>query len=285
VGSTFSLRIPIAYREPAAATAPTTEGVTPDPLRMPLVVVEDAADEALVYRSLLRSTEFEIFVVGTVEAARRAVRDLAPAAVILDIQLRGEDSWSLLVELKRDRPALPVLVVTNVDDEAKALGLGADVYFAKPVERPWLLHKLRSLTRAARSGRLLVVDDDELWRYTMTEALRETSFDVVEAPGGEEGLRRAHEDHPRGIFLDLHMPDLDGFTVLERLKSDADTKDIPVIVMTSMVLRTDDVARLGAASKIVSKELLARTDGRKRVQQLLVSAGLGGAPVLPAARE
>jgi DNA-binding response OmpR family regulator len=284
VGSIFHLRMPVAYRAPAPAVAAEAIVSERDPFRLPLLVVEDGEDAIHVYRSLLRATEFEIFAVGTVQAARHALRDLEPAAVILDIQLRGQDAWAFLVELKDQRPALPVVVVTNVDDEHKALGLGADAYFAKPAERPWLLHTLRALTRSARPGGILIVDDDELWRYTMTDALRETHFDALEARGGEEGLQRARDDRPTAIFLDLGMPDLDGFTVLERLKSDVETRDIPVIVMTSMVLQPEDLARLPGAARVVSKELLARGDGRKRVQDLITSARQGGLPVLPAVR-
>jgi signal transduction histidine kinase/CheY-like chemotaxis protein len=272
-GSTFTLTIPVAYRE-AEPAAPPLEAVEPDPLRLPILVVEDSAETVQVYRSLLRGSEFQIVAASNLTGARQALRQFEPKAIILDIQLRGQDSWSFLVEMKNDDRGVPVLVVTNVDDEAKAIGLGADAYFPKPVERPWLLHTLRALTRAHRPGAVLIVDDDELARYTLASALGWLHFSVIEAVDGDEGLVRAREEQPLAIFLDLNMPGMDGFAVLERLKADPQTRAIPVVVVTSMVLSPGERARLAPdAAAIVSKESVARR-GRELVRDLLVEAGV-----------
>ena len=220
-GSTFSLEIPLVYRpaapdEPAAAPEPAER----DPFRIPVLVVEDAPDQFAIYESLLRNTEFQLLLATSVQGARHALRDAEPKAIILDIQLRGQDAWAFLAEVKSgERRELPVLVVTNVGDEVKALGLGADAFFPKPAERPWLLHTLRSLTRSARRA-VLAIDDDELSRYTLQDALRGLPFEFLEAASGEEGFARARREQPSAVFLDLNMPDQDGFAVLARLKAD-----------------------------------------------------------------
>jgi CheY-like chemotaxis protein len=195
--------------------------------------------------------------------------------VILDIQLRGEDTWALLAELKSgEGRGLPVLVVTNVGDEVKALGLGADAFFPKPAERPWLLHTLRSLTRSARRS-VLAIDDDELSRYTLQDALRGLPFEFLEAASGEEGLARARRERPSAVFLDLNMPDQDGYAVLERLKADEATRDIPVIVVTSKILSSDEERRLHEAAAVIGKETVARTGGREEIRRALLRVGLG----------
>jgi CheY-like chemotaxis protein len=275
VGSTFYLRIPVAYRE-TVPVAPAAVAEEPDPFRLPILIVEDGEQEMDAYRSFFRSTEFEVFPATTIQAARQALRHVRPAAIILDIRLRGQDSWSFLAELKegayRD---VPVVVVTNVDDEAKAVSLGADAYIPKPAERPWLMQSLRKLTRRFRHGSLLVIDDDELWRYTMRDVLRETQFEVIEARGGEEGLAQARETRPLAIFLDVNMPDLSGAMVVDRLKADTATRDIPVIMMTSMRLDSAGLEDLRASvADVVSKERLARSDGRGYLRELLLNVGL-----------
>jgi len=273
-GSTFRLRVPVTFVPPRPEPVAVAE--EPDPSRLPLLVVEDAPEAVEVYRTLLRGTEFQLHSVPSVQAARQTLRERRPVAVILDIQLRGEDTWGFLTEMKDgDARDLPVVVITNVDDEAKAMSLGADAYLPKPVERPWLLHTLRGLTRTARPGSVLIVDDDELCRYTLADTLRDTPFGVLEAVDGIEGLRRAREDQPLAIFLDLDMPGLDGFQVLDRLKADAVTRDIPVFIVTSMVLTRDQRRRLEAhAQAVLSKSFLGRGKARDEITRLLRGAGV-----------
>ena len=272
-GSTFFLRLPVAY-VPAEPPAPEPAREEPDALRLPLVVVEDDAAAREVYGALLRGTEFQVLAASSVQGARQAVREARPAAIILDVQLKGEDTWGLLAELKSgEAKDVPVLVVTAVDDEAKAVSLGADAYLLKPVQRPWLLHTLRRLTRA-RPDSVLIIDDDQLSRYTLADTLRQTRFQVIEADNGTEGLRRAREDGPRAIFLDLNMPGLDGFEVLARLKEDTSTREIPVFVVTSKVLSADVRRQLEPACAVLSKEFTGRAKAREEVAALLRGAGV-----------
>jgi signal transduction histidine kinase/CheY-like chemotaxis protein len=272
-GSTFRLRVPVIFVPPVPEPVMVAE--EPDPTRFPLLIVEDAPEALEVYRTLLRGTEFQVQAVTSVHAARQALRERPPVAVVLDIQLRGEDTWAFLSEMKEgDARDVPVVVITNVDDEAKAMSLGADAYLPKPVERPWLLHTLRGLTRAARPGSVLIVDDDELSRYTLADTLRDTPFGVLEAVDGIEGLRRARDEQPLAIFLDINMPGLDGFEVLDRLKADEITRGIPVFIVTSMVLDREERRRLEAARAVLSKSFLGRGKARDEITTLLREAGV-----------
>jgi signal transduction histidine kinase len=92
---------------------------------------------------------------------------------------------------------------------------------------------------------ILVIDDEEVARYLIRQLFRGTSYLVTEAAGGVEGLERARFDQPRLIILDLAMPDRNGFEVLEELKADPATRDIPVVIHTSHTLKSGDLARLG----------------------------------------
>ncbi|MGH9887225.1 MAG: ATP-binding protein, partial [bacterium] len=120
--------------------------------------------------------------------------------------------------------------------------------------------------------RILVIDDDLASRYVLRRWLEER-YRVEEADSGTEGLRLA-ATRPDAIFLDVVMPDLTGFEVLERLKADATTQGIPIVVYTALVLGTSDRARLGAASAILRKSTASRVADRAAIEDALVRAGI-----------
>ncbi len=125
---------------------------------------------------------------------------------------------------------------------------------------------------------LLVIDDDEIARYLLRGVLNDARFELCEAADGHEGLRRAREEQPRAIFLDLVMPDLSGFDVLDRLKGDPVTRDIPVIVYTSRTLDAAERCWLeGRAVAVLSKGTgESREAASRAVHDALMKAGVGG---------
>jgi signal transduction histidine kinase/CheY-like chemotaxis protein len=273
-GSTFSATIPITYVGPEPAIpAADWEG---DPLRVPVLVVEDSPEEMLVYEKFLKGSGFQVVRALTTRQARHALAQMRPAAIVLDILLRGEGAWPLLAEIKRDLATrdIPVLVVSTVDDQAKGMALGADAYAMKPVERRWLLDRLQLLTGRQPVRRVLVIDDDEISRYIVRGWLDDLPCLITEASGGEDGLRRVRDDRPDAIVLDLVMPDLSGFEVLERLRAETSTHDVPVVVVTSKVLDDADRRRLeGLGATIVSKAA-DRDAAVAQLRSVLVGAGL-----------
>ena len=121
-------------------------------------------------------------------------------------------------------------------------------------------HGAEALLARAGAGRrkLLVIDDEEISRYLLRSLLT-GPHDIVEAPGGKEGLRLVREAKPDMIFLDLTMPDMNGAEVLKRLKADAATSAIPVVVVTAQTLEPDEERELGwGAVAILSKNALSR---------------------------
>jgi signal transduction histidine kinase/DNA-binding response OmpR family regulator len=274
VGSTFLATIPIAYAE-AEAAPPASEWQT-DPLQVPVLVVEDSPEELLVYEKFLKGTGFQVARAMTIRQARHALTQMRPAVIVLDIVLRNEDTWNLLVELKRDPETrdIPILVVSAVDDRAKGLALGADAYVAKPLPRRWLIDQLQRLTGKQPVRRVLVIDDDEISRYLVRGMLDDLSCVVSEAHGGEEGLSLARRDLPDAIFLDLVMPDLSGFEVLERLRAEPGTREVPVVVVTSKLLVDAERHRLqGLGAAIVSKSA-DRDAAIAHIRSALAGAGV-----------
>jgi CheY-like chemotaxis protein len=181
--------------------------------------------------------------------------------VVLDVLLQGEHSWGLLRELKENPSTkdIPVYVITVVDNHQKALALGADGFHAKPVERSWLLQQLQAANSNRRYS-ILTVDDDRTSRYLLGTLLSGSNCRLFEAENATQGLQLAAELRPDLIILDLAMPDLSGFEVLDRLKKDSDTRNIPVVIHTSKFLNEEDRLRLNGAVGIIPKSILSNRD-------------------------
>lgn len=278
IGSTFTLRVPTTYRGAAEVAFVPDVTAEIDPTRRPVLVVEDNRETLFVYEKLFKGTGFQPIPARSLKQAREAMDRFRPVAVILDILLNHENTWPFLADLKgrastRD---IPVYVVTVVENRHKALAMGADDFHTKPIDRQWLLEKLTKLTDRHAPDELLVVDDDEVSRYVLTGFLGDTRFRVVEAASGREGLRLAAERKPAVIFLDLMMPDMTGFDVLEKLKTEPLTRDIPVIIHTAKILSEEEHSRLLPLSiAIIPKSHTDRPASLKRIREALNQAGAG----------
>ena len=274
-GSTFSVVLPVAYRKDPG-TADSAQ-IDLQPGMLPMLVVENSDEAFLLYGKWLADSPFQIVRASTIAEAHRKLAAFKPALVILDIMLRGEDTWRFLATFKQS-PAtkgIPVLVVTTLDDPRKAYQLGADGYLIKPVDPQTLRDELARLT-AKYPDRVLIIDDSERDRYLLRHLLRTMNVAVSEASNGQDGLAKARDERPRLILLDLAMPDMSGFDVFKRLQSDPRTKGIKVAINTSMRLNASDRGRLIGAAAFISKELLEREDTIAEVRTLLDSARAAG---------
>lgn len=245
LGSTFSAIIPLTYHASQSYSDVVVAPVL-DQARLPVLVIEDEIEPRLLYEKYLRGTVFQPVAARGLREARSLLETIRPVAIILDIMLRGEDGWELLPELKssgefRD---IPILVITNVEDRHKAMALGADAFTQKPVGRRWLLEHLHRFTGRSAPRKILVIDDEEVSRYLLRQLFPSPPDQVIEASNGAEGLRFARDEQPQLILLDALMPEMGGFEVLERLRCDSRTADIPVVVSTSLALNEEERARL-----------------------------------------
>jgi signal transduction histidine kinase/DNA-binding response OmpR family regulator len=255
VGSTFSLDVPTEYHGPGeVVTVPEVTRVR-DTTRFPVLVVEDNPETVFVYEKYLKGTPFQVIPASTSAEARRVMAEARPIAVVLDVMLGHESAWSLLSEIKGGSltRGVPVYVVTMVDNRHKAKALGADDFAEKPVDRAWLLQRLAAAVAELPRERVLVVDDDPAARYLLAGFLAETRYEVVEAGDGAQALSMIREATPAAVFLDLEMEGLSGQEVLEQLRHDPRTADLPVIVYTSHELDAAARARLVGATAFVQK--------------------------------
>ncbi len=253
VGSVFTVEIPMVFHgEKDVVYVPEIRREL-EASKLPVLVVEDNREALFIYDKYLKSTAFQVIPASNIREAQTVMNSLRPHAIILDVLLQGEHSWDFLRDLKSDPSTrdIPAYVITVVDNRDKALALGADGFYPKPVERQWLLTQLESsLSRRP----VLVIDDDEMSRYVLRSLLAHPNCQVAEAAGGIDGLRMARELKPALIVLDLAMDDLDGFAVLKELRADSATSGIPVIIHTSRDLDKNDKARLEGVIDIILKD-------------------------------
>ncbi|HEX6078240.1 MAG TPA: ATP-binding protein [Methylomirabilota bacterium] len=280
LGSTFTATLPVRFpgepRPEAAAAAgadSTAPARVPDGM-LPVLVVEDSAQDLLLYEHYFRNSPYHPLIARTLPEARELIARLGPVAIVLDIRLAGDDVWRFIGEVRgaEATASLPLVVVSSIDDQAKGLALGADAYAIKPVHPAWLLGTLNRLLDHGGERRVLVIDDDEIARYLVRNHLAGAPFLVTEADDPVAGLREAHASRPDAIVLDLVMPQMSGFEVLDRLKEDPVTTDIPVVVLTSKTLTEEERRRLAPrAHRILSKQGLATGDEREHLRAALAA--------------
>ncbi|MBV8882087.1 MAG: response regulator, partial [Planctomycetaceae bacterium] len=240
--------------------------------RFPVLIVEDNRETLFVYEKYLKGTGFQPIPARTLTDARRSLELFRPVAIILDILLEYENTWTLLSRIKSEKSTadIPVFVVTTIDNGRKARELGAEDFSVKPVDREWLIGRLREATRDLPRERVLIIDDDEASRYVLHSLLSETRYVILEASGGEEGLRIAAAERPHIIFVDLMMPGMGGLEVLERLSRDPATRDIPAIVNTSKDLSAAERERiLSHAVGILSKDRASQEAAQVQLKHAL----------------
>jgi signal transduction histidine kinase/CheY-like chemotaxis protein len=276
VGSTFFAAIPIHFAGGSDTVYIPDVKRELDANKFPVLVVEDNREALFIYDKYLKNTRFQVVPARDLRDARKALRNFRPAAIILDVLLQGEHSWELLQEVKRNPSTakIPVFVVTVVENRDKALGLGADAFRPKPVERSWLIGELERVVTSNSGKQVLLIDDDEVSRYVLKTLLGHDAFYFCEASGGQEGLRLARERKPDILILDLVMPDLSGFEVLRALKRDPETAAIPVIIYSSKALQEAERSSLQDALAIIAKGSESREAATREFAAAFKKAGL-----------
>jgi PAS domain S-box-containing protein len=229
----------VSVEEVAAKLAPLAAGSTV------LVVDDDLLMQQLVVGQL-EPAGFKVVPAGDGVNALRLAREIKPQAIILDIHLPRLDGWSVLSQLKSE-PTLsniPVILVSVEEQRARGYSLGACEYLVKPIEPDRLVEVVtRTLgAQALGSGEVLVVDDDAGTRELVSRSLRRAGFSTSEAHSGEDALLKARVSPPILVVLDLMMPNLDGFEVLRRLRSE--NLHMPVVVLTGKDLNLEEQGTL-----------------------------------------
>jgi CheY-like chemotaxis protein len=176
-------------------------------------------------------------------------------AVSLDVFLPDMLGWTVLSQLKQNPETrhIPVQIVTLEEDRQHGLARGAFSFITKPTTTEGLeaaIAKIKSYA-SPRRKRLLVVEDNAAEQLSITELLGHDDLEVVVADTGAAALAAMAEQPCDCVVLDLRLPDMSGFEVLERISRDERLSDVPVVVFTGRELSAEEDARLHTLARSV----------------------------------
>jgi hypothetical protein len=220
-----------------------------------LLVVEDDPHYARVLVDLARDAGFKVLVAMRGADALVLAREHGPMAVCLDVFLPDMLGWTVLSQLKQD-PAtrhIPVQIVTLDEDRQHGLARGAFSFLNKPTTTEGLEDAFARIKSFAgpRRKRLLIVEDNPAEQLSVTQLLAHDDIDIETVGSGGEALERLKAEPADCVVLDLRLPDMSGFEVLEQLRDNAALADTPVVVFTGRELTPEEDAQLHTMARSV----------------------------------
>jgi CheY-like chemotaxis protein len=226
-------------------------------------MIEDDTRSAELLRIQLESEGFTVLHAVTGEAALELAAKQPLALITLDIMLPDMDGWEFLARIKQvpTLARIPVVIISIVADQNRGYALGAAAVLQKPFSRKELYDVLVDIglfpIREGRALKILVVDDDPKAVELIALRLEGMATTVLRAYGGGEAIEIARRELPDLIILDLMMPGVNGFEVVEVLHKHADTARIPMLVVTAKHITAADLAELnGFVAAIMDKVAL-----------------------------
>lgn len=207
------------------------------------VLIEDDKKTEELLRTYLEELGMTVYSTHSGTEGINLVLKKFPDLLVLDVLLPDISGWEVLAKIKSTPAisAVPVLVVSILDERKKGLALGAKDYLVKPVEKKLLESCVERILHKPVSGcKALVIDDDSTALELMETYLKSADTEVLTSMSGEDGLEKARASCPDIIFLDLMLPQMDGFDFLKIKESDEAIAHIPVVVVTSKSLTMDE---------------------------------------------
>jgi CheY-like chemotaxis protein len=280
-GSTFTLYLPVAYAGSAyirgATQRPGAEATSPaafQPAVLPVVreeiaddraevqpgdtvllVVEDDPHYARILLALARDRGFKVLLARTGADALALAHEHHPTAVSLDVFLPDMLGWTVLNHLKRSPETrhIPVQILTVEDERQYGLERGAFSFITKSVTTEGLeaaLERLKSFT-AARVRRLLVVEDDPAEQVSVRQLLEHTDLEITSAATGSQALAAMRAGSFDCVVLDLRLPDMSGFELLDQIQADEQLRQTPIVVFTGRELSDHEEIELRKNAKSI----------------------------------
>jgi CheY-like chemotaxis protein len=223
-----------------------------------------------LYKRYLEKQGYQVIGLTDPTKAVGEAKRVLPFAITLDVLMPNRDGWAILADLKKtpEINQTPIVVCSIIQDRTKGYALGATDYLVKPITEDELLHTLERVNKDHLIHKVLVVDDEpSALQLVRRIVATQPQYQVLEADGGALALAMIQADRPDLILLDLMMPDIDGFAVLDSVKSSALTRHIPVIIITAKEITQEDRLRLEGKTVTVFNK------GMFTSEQLLIDIG------------
>ena len=220
-----------------------------------VLIVEDDDRFAKVVLEYAREKNFKAIVTHRGDSALSLARDYLPSAILLDIDLPDIDGFTVLDRLKRDPSTrhIPVHVMSSLRERERALRQGAISYLNKPVEREALQEEFTRIQKFLMGGKrsLLVVEDDMAQRESIVALIGDADLRIVTAVDGKSALEALAGSHFDCMVLDLTLPDISGFELLDQIGKQPELRDLPIVIYTAQELNRKEVTKLKKYAKTI----------------------------------
>lgn len=280
-GSTFTITIPGAFSKAAMEPPPSPPE---ECVAGTVLLLEDEYSTRNALGQALTQEGYRIVTATGADDSLRLAREEKPDAIILDVINPELDGWTILRLLKTDLDIwdIPVILITVLGDRDMGFALGAAEHLTKPINPKELLRLLARVRSAEAAPDVLIVDDDQATRDVLRRTLVRENWTVREAASGTEALQQLARAMPAVMLLDLMMPGMDGFEVLRAVRQDVTWRDIPVVIVTSKDLTTDELEWLrGHAMDVLQKGAYRRTELVAVVRAMVEAARSASSRPLP----
>ncbi|MBS0270812.1 MAG: response regulator, partial [Proteobacteria bacterium] len=265
-GSVFTLYLPLRYASLASEvrTKPEASPSVPTPLSLAgplpapieddrdniaagdqvLLIVEDDINFARILLDAAHDTGFKGIICQRGVEAMTLATDYNPTAISLDIHLPDVLGWSVLSQLKHNPLTrhIPVQVLTLDDDRHHGLARGAYSFLTKPLQADQLKSALRKIGTFSTSTtkKLLIIEDDPAELLSVSALLEDHDLSILSASSGQSAIEILNHEDVDCVVLDLKLPDMSGFEILEHMSRQETMRDIPVIVFTGRELSSEE---------------------------------------------
>ena len=220
-----------------------------------VLIVEDDERFAKVLLDFARERNFKAIVTQRGDSTLSLARDYLPSAILLDIDLPDIDGFTVLDRLKRDPSTrhIPVHVMSSLRERERALRQGAISYLNKPVERDQLREEFKRIQKFLMGGKrsLLVVEDDMAQRESIVSLIGDTDIHIVTVDHGAAALEALQSQHFDCMVLDLTLPDISGFELLDQIGRNERLRDLPIVIYTAQELNRKEVTKLKRYAKTI----------------------------------
>ncbi len=240
-------------------------------IRRSILLIEDNKDMVDQFRRTLQLEGFEVQTADHPAYAEAMASNLRPTLIIMDVNFGDAEGWNILQRLKDrdDTFDIPVIVVTLSNEQERAYRLGAHHVIQRPFLPEDLVEAAREAEKESNTERILIIDDDPQTIRLLTQLLNANgTYRVFSAESGEEGIALVARRRPDLVILDLRMPEKDGFAVLDELRSNPETANIPVMIVTGEIdFRADERAQLNNIH-VLNKSDISQRDYERFIEDI-----------------
>jgi len=274
-GSQFTFVLPLTSHEIISEESGLSR--VPPAVQRSILIVDDELSARELLVNYVESAGFRAATASSRKEAIKKALEFRPDVITLDLLMAPDDGWTTLRELKANplTASIPVIIVSVLDEKDAGFALGAAEYLLKPLSKKALLAAVAKHAPLHEKGAtcILVIDDEIDAIQLSTQLLEAANYSPIVARSGREGLAILSEKHVDGIVLDLLMPEMDGFEVLRRIKSNRSLCDIPVFILTAKDLAKDEADLLSRqASALCQKNEGWRKELLTQIQQAVEGA-------------